>query len=513
MHPPFDVINALLETPQQQETLRHLLDCPRCRRLVSSVLAEDSAVELEEPGDVQESGPPASPTSIQRLLLRAFDLDAPSSHRAAVEANDAGRLVEELLQLPEERRSDAVHRDPRFRSRPLAEILLAWSADVAADDPLRSRQLASLAATVVEALPPTAPAQRLAAEAYCLLAAAERRRGCLDAAEELLAAAIHALRDDRLDLMVRGFLCRTLAALRRDQNRIDEALALLARAREVYEETGDDYGLTRASAEEGWLLLEEYDAEKALTLLRSAYAMSDHDRTLGETLSTLQAMALSYAELGSDRSVKQVLARMRDLSTQGLVKDTTIRQVEAETEWRLGDHGKAIEILAETFEALAAAGPPIEAVKTGVILLQWHLELRKPVPERLLTAMAGLRLPPPFGAVVELVVSLHRGERAGDSIDCLVSALAYLERAQLNSELVYQPLEEPRSTLEWDSMNETERDQAAARAGIRLDSHGQPRTARERDLMAWTYEATTGVRIHFQAGIPGADPDEDTHPG
>src|SRR4029077_17324840 len=201
----------------------------------------------------------------------------------------------------------------------------------------------------------------------------------------------NALRDQPLILQERQVLCRELATLRHEQGRIDEALGLLEHAALVAEELGDydELALTRLSY--GWLLLEEYDAERAILPLQEALSLSapvpppgpapqeapegiaDHPAASGEeadlepdpytALSALYALALAYADLGDDEDLAETFKALDQLAPRlhDPLDPVRILWIRARAEARRDQYDVALPLFQEVFESLLREGPGPEA--------------------------------------------------------------------------------------------------------------------------------------------------------
>ena len=138
--------------------------------------------------------------------------------------------------------------------------------------------------------------------------------GRLDLAEDLFKNAAYSLRDQPLILETRATLCRSWAALRQEQGRVDEALGLLERASTIAEELGNFRELALARLAYGWLLLDEFDTERAILPLQEALSLLDAGQAPYAVFSALHALALVYAELGDEDHLADVLSALEGLA-------------------------------------------------------------------------------------------------------------------------------------------------------------------------------------------------------
>jgi tetratricopeptide (TPR) repeat protein len=308
MHLDAEAFEALLSA-LPGKPLRHLLTCARCRRRINAVLFDLDSPEEEvvsalgedggDSGAISSAGRPGAPAFQEALLLRALEL-AEAEGQKHPESPEAQGSFRDLLAVPPELRLEAIATQPRFHDLAVAEILLAAARESASDNPLRCRHLAGLVTAILEALGETARGSRLQAEASGLLGEAERRSGRLDLAEDFFKEAAYGLRNQPLILESRVRLCRSWAALRQEQGRVDEALGLLERASTVAEELGGFRELALSRLAYGWLLLDELDTERAILPFQEALSLLDSEVDLHPIFSALHGLALACAELGDD---------------------------------------------------------------------------------------------------------------------------------------------------------------------------------------------------------------------
>ena len=512
MHPGDDELQALAA---HGEVTRHVLDCLHCSQLLRDLVSPGSwQAPLDITGPVPgEEGPPS--TLEEAVLLRALDMARRADVLAAAQKRQAQGAFEELLRHPPEARAEAVETEPRFRSLALAELALEAAEEAAEEDPPQSRHFAGLAVAILERLPETSRSRGYHAAAYALLADAERRQGRREVAEDLLAAAVRLLRDDPLDSEPRARLCRALGELRREQGRVDEALALFTRARTLAQQTRATLELMRAGVAEGWLLLEEFEPEAALAPLRQAEELAADQRLW---LAAAHGLVLALAESGRHQELTKAVGQLAALRYVLASPRDQLRVdwIQAQVERRLGEKETARQHLEEVFERFLQAGYGIEAA--GVALELAHHELDRPEETdagRLQTLAGALAerggLPSHLAAVMEFALLFPLRSRTGFTHDVLRQASEYLLQARLNPALLFHPLPEPHLVFLWSHLTRPQRQQAAEAAGVTLDPLGEPRSRRDRWWITWTHEALTGVRIEVPAGN-GPDLDE-TDPG
>jgi hypothetical protein len=296
----------------------------------------------------------------ERLRKRAPELVS----RARQRREDVESLYRELMQGEAAEQLRRV-REPRFRSLPLLDWLLEESHDRQLSEPAQAAQLARLALRLGTSFREGKPeAVTALPRAFCLGANALRLDSQLAAADSLLARGSLFL----ADALERAFYCRTLAVLRWEQARTDEAQALLEFAVRLYGRDGlaADAALGRILL--GLVLLET--GGDALPALSRGWSGLDREVHPLAALRGGLALAAALAEAGqSDRS-RSVLRE-----TWGLYSQVTdLREMHRVYWWegralaRLGDHGEALELLESVRRQLVLEASPAEAALVALDL-------------------------------------------------------------------------------------------------------------------------------------------------
>jgi len=494
MHLDVEASLALLAV---REPLAHLLDCPYCRSRLRSLLAEDGLPD------------PKLAALAQTILSRAASQVARREVRLAAETTRAAALFDNLLLLPFERQVDAIDRS-EFSSPGFAQHLILKAEDEI-EDPDRAFHFANLSLSLLERLPPGPEILRLHARALCLVAAAQRRRGQVDVAADTLHHTAELLDVEPLTAQTRALFCTTFAAVRADQHRVDEALALLERACFIAESNGEWLELARARLAQGWLLLDELDHDEALVALRECVALLDAAAQPELAFSAFHGLALTHAALGRLEDLEEDLSALRRLRhyLPDRIHALRHRWIHAQALWQLGRARTAMSRLRRVFNGLIEEGRPIEAAMAALELSTWALESPPPrtrMLAELLDALGSLaadrRLPPWIWSVVSFTLRFAQLLR-GAFRTLILSALAYIQHAQFNSYLVFYPLPDPDSIVDWSDLPAAARQETAATVGLRFVD-GMPESPEERQLFAWAHETLTGVRVRFL----GLDPEE-----
>lgn len=502
-------------TPDERISfLGHLLACARCRRLLNSTLFDLQAPETPVDAEIRPDGS-ISLSTVETILLRAIDRLREEEHPPV--RPEATQLAEALLDLPDHLRMDAIESQRRFHHPELVPILLKEARSSL--DPVTSRHLARLAGAALGFQNATTKRQKTEAAISCLLADAERRFGNIDLAEDIFRDAAQALRDQPLVIEERVVLCRTWAALRQEQARIDEALGLLEHGAAVAEELGSYQELALTRLAYGWLLLDEYDAERSILPLKEALALTEQGEDLQTAFSALHALALAFAELGDDAALDSTLQDLGRLvlSLPDPLDTVRVRWIRAKAEIRRNDVSAAIPEMETVFASMLRLGPGFEAAQAGIelaLMVCWNLSKKdSSVPETLERIKSDIldlpedrlaaHLRPPLRFALEFA-----RERIGGYLDALLSASQFLERARFNPDYPYHPAPEADRILLWRELNRDQRQQAAQAAGLpsaALDADGYPKDPGDFLRISWTHEALTGARIQLPLDLSELD--------
>ncbi|MBV8201156.1 MAG: tetratricopeptide repeat protein [Acidobacteria bacterium] len=231
----------------------------------NSTAAPDSAAAAAGNPAGGDAATQAIERLLQRLEGRGFDAKLAAIER---ERREAPELVDELLALPEPRRSAAAA-SSRYATPEVVWRLLEVSRDALPPSALEQLAQARKIAIHLVALQPGATLHvQLRVEVSCEMA--HRLLDCRDlaAAAARLEAETAALTPDLG--YARALYCRALARLRSAERRWDEALALGDRAVRLLEAYGSDAEQAAATVELGWLLLEAGEADEAVPLFEQA---------------------------------------------------------------------------------------------------------------------------------------------------------------------------------------------------------------------------------------------------
>src|SRR6185295_6599883 len=338
--------------------LLHLLTCATCRSWAIRRLL-----------DRRRTSPPEEETHDElyagmwaRLEESAPELIEETRRRTET----VERLFVELMQATSGRRLGLV-RQARFRSLELLERLLEESHAAQLAEPSKAAELARLAARLA-GLFGEGDEEAAAAlpRAYSLGANARRLEGRLRAADSLLAKAVPFL-DGGIE---RAFYCRTLALLRWEQGRADEAQALLQHTACLYGLDGMDYEVGACMTILGLVLLEAGGRGDPLAVLARGWAEMDRDGRPHLALRGGLALAALMAEAGQGERARGVLEESWRLFSH--VNDPAemlrVYAWEGRALARLGNREEAINVLESVRRQLLAEPSPAEAALVSLDL-------------------------------------------------------------------------------------------------------------------------------------------------
>lgn len=441
----------------------------------------------------------------ERVLAKGAQREA----ERAAEQEAARPLFAELMTLPEDQRSVAVGEDSRFWTLAVADRFLQATERASAAS---TRMHSELALQIVEHLdghqygPSTLTGRR--AIAWSFGADARRREGDLTAAEKGFQKAAHLLAGELLDAGERAGYCRRLAALRCDQERQDEALGLLLRAVELYQEWGEPILAADSVCDQADIWLAGGDPETALHLFQKAQESGETPAALPYvTIRVQHGLARCFAQLGDRAKATRILREAQPLYRLVLLPVERLRCLwtEANIEEEIGHTNRAASLLRPLIRRMVEEGAYYEAALVVLDLAQLAAERGKVGEVRRMAEQMGPlvtseRLPDRAGSILRFALRFASRLRPG-IVEVLAQASDYLKRARENLQLP-NPWEEVGDWPEqrWDDLPLDVKQRVCAEADLphevvlRPSSEQSPRV---RELIAWTYQAVAGVRIRF----------------
>ena len=503
---------------RERSLLVHVAACTCCRRRLST-----------NGRFLQGWAPKAAADAAIRRLLRDVEVETDVASRLAAihrERREAAERVRELLACPGLWGRAAT--EPRYVSLEVAWQLLGVAAE---EEPILALRLidlsGELAASLVAHDPTGSLNRELLVEVRC--ARAHRLLDLSDpraAARELRRAASRLAPDLPYG---RALYCLTLARLRREQRRWEEAVAVADRAVQLLEAYGTTFERGQAQVEQAWALIEAGDPEEAELLLEAALPL-----VAGAPRSEIIArlgLAVARAESGeggegmergergagcelggSSGSVGELLDAADRLTTQVLEPGIRLRLhwLGAQAARRCGRHGRALRRLRRVVAELLTRGEDHAAARALLELLALSLERRwqrvfkmRGVQVALDVLFESTQLHSRARAVIGLLAYVLHDPGRRRAAEVVPRASRYLARSRYRPDLPFEPTHgRPLVHLEWDDL------ELCFRAGICVEVGAEEEIGRRpgkdlesdlRDFISWRYEVLRCVRIEFTA--------------
>ena len=369
--------------PGVESELLHLLTCPICRSWVVGRILERN-VETGDPGETAAFYEAA----FLQLEERAPELFVQlRSERAEDE-----KLLAEILRAPRGSRLRKI-RGTRFQRKGLLDLLLERSHEHQLTDCRLAGDLADLAARLAVLL---SGEREMPASAYtralCLGASSCRLRGDHNGAEEKIALAASFL----AGAADRAFYSRTVALLRWEQGRTDEASALLHHAARLYLLGGLPEEESTCLALLGLLQAEGPILDNALVLLREGWTRMDREVRPLLALRVGLTLAFLLADSGQEETARSFLKEVWPFQAQMTDPEERVRAywLEARVLARLGDREEARHLLEAALRKLIEeerlAESTLIAMDLALLFVETgHPEEIRPLAAELESAFSG----------------------------------------------------------------------------------------------------------------------------
>jgi len=439
-HPDEEIVLAALRSlPGAEATLFfHLLGCRRC--------AARARIELQPtaagPGGIRA---PARALGIEydgvlsRREIAVGRMVAEIARRRAA----AEWQVAKLEAAPPESHAGLILQAAREDAWATAAVLLELSRAALPGDPPRAEALARLAAVAaaeMDAAGQPVPAAELQSEVACQVAEACRLGGGLERAEEELARAAAHL-DDAVDGIGRGQFRAGLARLRRDQRRWDEALALFARAADLFERHGNGLDAAVALGDKGKLELRMWEPAEAWESFELAASLVPRG-PVALALGLQRGLALTCALENHIPQAWQILAAAsrRFPPEPGSREDLELTLVGGELSESEGDLRGAEQKVAAAFQGFLALGEWHAAAIAGLHVARLLLAAGSTVRlERLMADMTPVFAAPGMSSAVLDALGRFRLAVAGKAarVPLASAVLDYLKVARGNPSLPF----------------------------------------------------------------------------
>lgn len=485
----------------ERDLLLHVATCSCCRKLVAEELDE----RRREARDAA-----AADTAILRLLGEIEREAGLDDRIAAIERQrrEARDLVRELLAAPDSWGMAAA--DPRYAS---PEVVWQLLEAAAGETPALSRRLIDLAGDIAVELAALDPAaslhQQILVEARCARAhllldtghAAEAARDLRKAAEML-----------RPDLGYgRAVFCRTLARLRREQQRWEEALALADRAVTLFHDYGSPFETGQAQVEHGWLLIDAGEPDEAIPVIGGALPLVEG--VVPCAVVARLGLVAAECECGGRNEARRLLAEA-DAITAEVIDPATrlrLRWLGGQVARRSGHGPSAFRRLCRSLDGYLALGEDHTAARVLIDLAAvclehgWPRALQLPAPRLAFgTLCESPRLQPRARSLIGFVAYVMQDPGPRRAAEVVANASRHLVEARDRPELPFLPTHSERLVhLEWDEIEPHLRSSICMEVGAGEAAAGRAAQELEadlRDLISWRCEVLRRVRIVFSGG-------------
>ncbi len=357
-HPDGEALERFLDdalTEEESRVLqRHLFTCPDCEERLLAILPplEDAGADpLTDPLEA-ESRP--SPGLVQRVLAETGSDIERRQARVAGERARAAELWREIRTYSQDQRRALILTEPRYRTWGFFEVLVDKSRQAAVTEPQKAEEMARLAIELTDFLDPRlygpGSFEAAKARAWAYLGNALRILADFRQAEQAFQTAETYLAQSWLDPLDEGLLLELKAGLRRAQRRLDEGIALLDAAIDLYREINEPHLQGRATLRKGTLLQYKGEYDAACDCFRSSLFLIDGAQE--PRLISVTQFNLIYClhDSGRTEEAAALLPDTRQIMEQGGLGSDLIR-----LRWLEGKVGAALGHSAAAEQALLEA--------------------------------------------------------------------------------------------------------------------------------------------------------------
>jgi tetratricopeptide (TPR) repeat protein/transcriptional regulator with XRE-family HTH domain len=413
--------------------------------IVHKVRVGPSATQLSFPG-ASSAATPASraPPSLRDLLH--LDHRGGDASRVTLSLEESRRrapgLWARLACYPHVARRALITEVGVFQITGLCELLCELSIQVAANDAQQALRLAELAVLAGERVPgPDGWCWRVGGFARFHLTNALRVGGRFQEAGEVLARAVElwqagAAEDPGLLNEARVFGLE--ASLRRDQNELPEALALLDRALTI-----DRWGETPALLLSKARVLQQLpDLERSIAVLRQAAPQINAEREPRKLWVLNLNLALNLSYLGRHLEAEQALPEVRALAQRlgNQLDNLRVGWLEARVAVGLGRTAEAAAAFERVRAGFDRQGIAYDAALVTLELAELHASLgRTAEVKRLASDSAPIFHHEGVHQEAQRALDLFQRAAAAEqvTVELIRGLLAYLERARRDPQLRY----------------------------------------------------------------------------
>ncbi|MFL6233855.1 MAG: hypothetical protein ACJ76N_12030 [Thermoanaerobaculia bacterium] len=304
---------------EMRDVARHLLTgCPQCQEVTANLW--EPADVFEDPRTLATAEPVAGDAAYDAVLDRVFERVAATESLLAGQRAAGHRLYEELVQCPAERRHLLLANCQRFRNRMLCERLIEASYEICFEEPRRAVEVARLAVAAVDLLTAEdcggGELTGLRVRAWAHLGNACRACFDLPGSEAAFDVVERLLNEGGVTPLEKAKVLSILAAWRKTQQRLGEALQALDRAAAIYKKLGQWSFFGRTLLQKAMVCSEAGDSQEELKLLRRALDLIDPQADPRVFLAARHNLINALYESGRVREAFALLYHTRPLYLQ-----------------------------------------------------------------------------------------------------------------------------------------------------------------------------------------------------
>jgi len=428
---------------EDQETLKHLSRCQRCRDRFAAILQQRQTVTASPPEEAGDDPACEDVTQVDSLTL-ALALTLARERFAAPE------LLVELIRCPLERREGLLGKDPRFHIWGLFELLIERSLETGTRDREGAEELGLLAldlsAHLNAFLYGAERIEDLRARAWAHVANARRLRSKLRAADEAFRRASSHLSKGTGDPLERAILLDLEASLRRDQRRFPEALGLVQQAVDLFLGIGDRHRAGRSLINMSTVHYFTGDLDQAISLLFQAFDRIDAEQEPRLLLCARHNLIDYLSQAGRFQEAQEIYFQNR-----ALYRDFVEPWVQNRRKWvkgriarGFGQTALAESLLLAARDGFLAEGIPYDTALISLEIATLYAEQgRMPELKRLAGEMvpifSSLQIHREALAALTFLKQAIDTEQAG--LEVVNAVAGYLKRAQHDPEVRFRGVE------------------------------------------------------------------------
>ncbi len=430
---------------ERRTVMEHLIRCGNCRKRIGRLLYRQPVKASQEMAGVLRW--PESPEDYELALTQSSKVQR---HQFALikERVEALGLFVELTGYPIEQRELLLRNSPRFHTWGVFELLVERSLETAPRDPQYAEELGVLALRVSDFLNAAyygaGLIEDLRARTWTYIGNARRVRSDLEGAEEAFERSYLHFRKGTRDSLERAIALDLQASLRKDQRRFEEALKLLRRAVDLFQQNGQQHRAGRSLVNLATVYHYKGNPEQGIPLLYQALDLIDAEEEPRLLLCARHNLIDDLAELGHFLEA-QGLYR----ATRPLYRDFAEPWVQNRRKWVRGKiaRGMAQLGMAETLflaarDGFLAEGIPYDTALVSLELASLYAEQGrmpelKELAEGMVPIFASRQIHREALAALAFFQRAVQAERV--SLEVVASIASFLRRARHDPEQRFQP--------------------------------------------------------------------------